>query len=309
MQKNIIMIFLNKLIKNLFLISTLILNIKAATLNIKLPDNKQKNNINYDGYRLVGCWIFKLIEEEFSTYSYDEENFSVKVDGKTLKEPIDIEDTKTYDIEIVENVRYNIKLKNPLDSTNNNKQLNIRSYDLTFNELIQIFFKSIKNSADKSMITINYFKFCDGKLYEILNEANDDKKEITDLENFIFDKNKEYLLYFPLNINDECEIRSFGYYDDDSDSTTKEYKSNFFIPKNKTLKDMVDFYLKMNNKNKNNVKYYRKSKKNKKVHIHFKKNSSEKIEDDDCFKGCIQCCVICCSRCKDDLKKVKYENL
>ena len=298
---------INKLIKIFTILNIFDICLNAATLNITLPDNTKRNNVNYDGNRLVDRWVFKLIDEQIIKYIYDEEKYSVKVDGKTLKEPIDIEDTKTYEIEIVKNVKYNIKLKNPLDSINNNKQLNVSSYDLTFNELLEKFWDSFKNKIDKSMITINYFKFCDGKLYEIINEANDDKKEITDLEKFIFDNNKEYLFYFPVNINDECEIRSFGYYDDDSDSA--KYESNFFIPKNKTLKDIVDFYLKMHGFNKNDVRYYRKSKKNKKVHIHFKKNSKDKVEDNECIKGCIQCCVICCSRCKDGLKKVKYEDL
>lgn len=319
------MIFLNKLIKNLFLISTLILNIKAAIFNITFPDNEQKNNIVFSNDSLNNYNIFKLIKEKCHTYLYDSETHYVKVDGKSLKEPIKIETSKTYNIEVLEKHKYYIKFTNPLDSNYNNKEYRLKSYDLTFSEFLYEFWKDM-SGFDRSIESIEYFKMCEGKLYEIKDEATDNKEEIKDLENFIFDHNKKYLLYFPININDQCEIRII-HGEDDYDYL--KYSPNYCIPKNKTIKDVVDFVLNMYNLNKDNVKYYKKSKKDKKVNIYLKKNIRKKykhlspeeeehlkrtesnIEDDgcDCLGDCIKCCAGCCVRCKAGLKKVKYEDL
>ena len=182
------------------------------------------------------------------------------------------------------------------------------------------------SGLDRSIESIEYFKLCDGILYELIDESTDNKVEINNLDNFIFDHNKKYLLYFPININDQCEIRIIK---GDEDYDYLKYRPNFYIPKDKTIKDVVDFVLNMYNLNKDNVKYYKKSKKDKKVNIYLKKNIEEKykhlspeeeehlkrskshIGDDgcDCLGDCIKCCAGCCVRCKAGLKKVKYEDL
>jgi hypothetical protein len=329
------MIFLNKLIKNLFLISTLILNIKAAILNITLPNGTLKIFNDYDRDSifikdLIEYINLKIPLNDDSRITDDWKNYCTIIDNKVEKSRINIENSKTYDIKIVEKHTYYINFTNPLDSNYNNKQLSVLNYDLTFSEFLEEVWKEM-SSLDRSIESIEYFKLCDGKLYELIDESTDNKVEINDLENFIFDHNKKYLLYFPININDECEIRLFSYYSDDFDN--KKYEPNFYIPKNKTLKDMVIFYLTMYNLNKDNVKYYRKSKKYKKVHIYLKKGVEEKYKHltpeeeehlkrsksyivdhgcdclGDCIKCCGKCCVSCCSRCKDGLKKVKYEDL
>ena len=321
--------FYSKLIKIFTIFNIFNIYLKAAILNVTLPNGTLKTFNDYDYSSifikdLIEYINFKIPLNDDSRIDDDWEKYCTIINNKFERWRIDIKDSETYNIKIVKKHRYNIKFTNPYDEECTNVLLDILDYDLTFSEILEKIFEKEYN-VNRSVKSIEYFKFSEGKLYEVIDEAADNKKEIQDLENFIFDHNKEYLVYFPINITEECDLRIIGYTEYDLDKL--EYSPNFYIPKNKTLKDLINFYLSMYNLNKDNVRYFKKRKKDKKVNIYLKKGSKMKYkhlspeeeerykryendeESQECLKICVNYCCTCRARCKSNLKKVKYENL
>jgi len=339
------MIFYNKLIKNLFLISTLILNIKAeTTFNITYPDGTtdekelslQENSLHH--YELLSEIGFSS-KVTYSGKNYKSDDYEVFVNDQKLKnnKTMNFEDNKTYDVKIYEKKDYSIYFSDTEFSDVTNRPIKIKGYNLKIDDIVNIivnyFFYDIDKNEnhdenDSKIIghytkiekqqgggsikhdligNIIYFKHFGGKLFELID--NNTKKEITNIDDYILKYESNYLIEFPIGSKViHSSIGKYGY--------EEKYGYDFIIPNNKTLKDAFDFFLDLTNLDKNKIDTIRKKKDEKYLEIYVKKDVKEvkilsnldKITFDR--KGsCIDKCAGRYNRCSDDLKKVKYEKL